>query len=246
MWHKIIKTFSKDFYVLVYDHYGRGYSDAPEADYDHTFYINELALLMQHIGWNKAYIVGLSMGGPIAVEFAVTYPKLVDDKLTLIAPAGLLHGSDFPLRGKILAAPFTQWLLTFQFMRNLMIGKDAAANTKAMGYDALAQQDDGSKEIAELMTLQQLVLPYHLGALGSTIRMGPLRGQGEYFEALGKRDVKVTVIWGSADDTCPYALATEVLKRVPTAKLVTVPGGGHDLAISHPDIVAEEIKGCFW
>lgn len=66
-----------------------------------------------------------------------------------------------------------------------------------MGYDPLAQEaDDGQKEIAEIMYLQQLVLPYHLGALGSSIRYGPLRGQESYYERVGRKDdLKVLLIW---------------------------------------------------
>lgn len=43
------------------DLYGRGYSDAPDVTYDVTLHTTQLALLMQHIRWNDAYLVGLSM-----------------------------------------------------------------------------------------------------------------------------------------------------------------------------------------
>jgi pimeloyl-ACP methyl ester carboxylesterase len=52
------------FRVLIYDLYGRGYTEAPDAQstaYDAELYITQLALLMQAIGWRKARIVGLSM-----------------------------------------------------------------------------------------------------------------------------------------------------------------------------------------
>ena len=43
------------------DLYGRGYSDAPEITYDTSLYATQLALLMQHIKWPKAYVAGVSM-----------------------------------------------------------------------------------------------------------------------------------------------------------------------------------------
>lgn len=43
------------------DLYGRGYSDAPKTCYDAGLYTTQLALLMQHIKWDKAHIAGLSM-----------------------------------------------------------------------------------------------------------------------------------------------------------------------------------------
>jgi pimeloyl-ACP methyl ester carboxylesterase len=43
------------------DLYGRGYSDAPQTTYDPTLYSVQLALLMQHIKWEKATVIGVSM-----------------------------------------------------------------------------------------------------------------------------------------------------------------------------------------
>jgi hypothetical protein len=46
---------------LSIDLYGRGYSDAPEITYDASLYATQLALLMQHVKWPKAYVAGVSM-----------------------------------------------------------------------------------------------------------------------------------------------------------------------------------------
>lgn len=43
------------------DLYGRGYSDAPQTTYDTPLFTTQLALLLQHIKWDQAYIVGVSM-----------------------------------------------------------------------------------------------------------------------------------------------------------------------------------------
>jgi pimeloyl-ACP methyl ester carboxylesterase len=81
MWRDIAPTLAQNgFRVLVYgmfsmlhsyivrartkhgtDLYGRGYSDAPKAKYDATLYLTQLALLLQHVGWHKVYVAGVSM-----------------------------------------------------------------------------------------------------------------------------------------------------------------------------------------
>lgn len=43
------------------DLYGRGYSDAPQTTYHPGLFTTQLALLMQHLKWDKATIVGVSM-----------------------------------------------------------------------------------------------------------------------------------------------------------------------------------------
>lgn len=47
----------------------------------------------------------------------------------------------------------------------------------------------------ELIKLQQLVLPYHIAAVASSIRDGPLRELDYAFAKLGKADTKVLVVW---------------------------------------------------
>ena len=47
--------------VLMYDHYGRGYSDHPLVAYNGPLYTTTLALLMHHVGFERATICGLSM-----------------------------------------------------------------------------------------------------------------------------------------------------------------------------------------
>lgn len=52
-------------HVVLYsptaDLYGRGYSDAPDTIYDARLYSTQLALLIQHLGLEKAIVAGVSM-----------------------------------------------------------------------------------------------------------------------------------------------------------------------------------------
>ncbi|KAI0778134.1 alpha/beta-hydrolase [Trametes elegans] len=82
--------------VLVYDLYGKGYSEAPKTTFGPTLFITQLALLLQYIRWDTAHIVGFSMGGGVAAAFASSMPHLVAGKVVFISSAGLI---------KIAAAP---------------------------------------------------------------------------------------------------------------------------------------------
>ena len=55
----MLTTYTRIF--LASDLYGRGYSDAPDIPYTAALYTTQLALLMQHVKWDKADIVALSM-----------------------------------------------------------------------------------------------------------------------------------------------------------------------------------------
>jgi pimeloyl-ACP methyl ester carboxylesterase len=92
VFHRVVPLLTAANYrVLIYDLYGRGYSDAPQLTYDPALYATQLALLMQHIKWDNAKIAGLSMGGGIAAYFTQAFPWLVDGKVALLASSGLMQ-----------------------------------------------------------------------------------------------------------------------------------------------------------
>ncbi|KAH9944428.1 alpha/beta-hydrolase [Epithele typhae] len=80
----------RGFRLLVYDLYGKGYSEAPKVPSTTTLFITQLALLMQYVHWDSANIVGFSMGGGICAAFCSTFPWLVGGKAAFVSAAGLL------------------------------------------------------------------------------------------------------------------------------------------------------------
>jgi pimeloyl-ACP methyl ester carboxylesterase len=92
IYHRLVPFLtSANHRVLLYDLYGRGYSDAPQTTYDAPLYAIQLALLMQHVRWDSARLVGLSMGGSIVAYFTSTFPWLVENKVALLASTGLVE-----------------------------------------------------------------------------------------------------------------------------------------------------------
>ena len=84
VWGGLINNFTSSGYkVLVYDHFGRGYSERPRIKYDKDLYLETLRELIesQQIK-DQVHLVGYSMGGPIVGFYAETYPQ--DTKLSLI------------------------------------------------------------------------------------------------------------------------------------------------------------------
>jgi len=76
MWEPQVKIFSQFYQVLCYDLRGFGKSDLPTGDpYSHS---RDLKLLLDHLDISKAYILGLSPGGMIAIDFVLQYPEMVD------------------------------------------------------------------------------------------------------------------------------------------------------------------------
>ncbi|WP_150122055.1 alpha/beta fold hydrolase, partial [Sulfitobacter sp. HI0129] len=74
---------------LVYDLYGRGYSDRPRTRQDAQFFHRQLRELLDHVGvGDDITLIGYSMGGAIATSFAAEHPGRIQ-QLVLLAPAGM-------------------------------------------------------------------------------------------------------------------------------------------------------------
>ncbi|TFY71975.1 hypothetical protein EVG20_g1011 [Dentipellis fragilis] len=235
IWKDVAPTLaSRGFRVLLYDLYGRGYSDAPQTSYDPSLYATQLALLMQHINWDKAFVAGVSMvsillsrpdrfvpdlrasnlkGGGIAAAFSQQFPQLVEDKVVLIASAGLMEPSDMSRTTKFMSSPLVQSVTSSSPFR--------------------------------VVRIQSAHLPGYNAAIASSLRDGPIRGLSSSFKLLGKSNRDVLLIWGTADNTVPYKYASQMQSLVPQSTLITIQGGRHDLTISHPETISDAIVRFF-
>jgi len=81
MWDAQVAAFAERFHVIRYDLRGFGRSTTPAGEpYRH---IDDLKALLEALGVRRTHVMGLSMGGGIAVDFALAYPELVS-KLVLV------------------------------------------------------------------------------------------------------------------------------------------------------------------
>jgi (E)-2-((N-methylformamido)methylene)succinate hydrolase len=76
VWAPEVNLLSNSFDVLVYDMWGHGDSDLPEGELTLGNYTNQLADLLRELKISNAFIAGHSMGGLIAIDFALAYPEI--------------------------------------------------------------------------------------------------------------------------------------------------------------------------
>ena len=71
----IVPGLARRFRVLTWDVRGHGASERPPDGYSVTQFARDLAGLLDHVGADKAVIMGTSMGGTIAQRFILDYPE---------------------------------------------------------------------------------------------------------------------------------------------------------------------------
>jgi len=91
VWAFQIPELSKHFRVIAFDNRGAGRTSAPDKPYSIAGMAEDVAGLMDYLSIPKAHILGFSMGGYIAQEFALKHPDRVN-RLILLATAPGIDG----------------------------------------------------------------------------------------------------------------------------------------------------------
>jgi len=119
--------------TLTSDLYGRGYSAAPDPTvyrYDSSLYIAQVLLCLQSatLKWRHFTLIGYSLGGAIAADFASYLPNMLDG-LILIAPGGLIRTNHITWKSRFLYSTsefLPEWLIERLVAGRLWTGAQAA------------------------------------------------------------------------------------------------------------------------
>ena len=93
----LLRSLSKECEVLAHDQRGLGLTSIPEGPYTMAQYAADAAALLDHVGWKTCAVMGMSFGGMVAQEFAVTFPERVERLALVCTSAGGSAGSSYPL-----------------------------------------------------------------------------------------------------------------------------------------------------
>ena len=74
----MLDPFTERFDVVAHDQRGLGKTSIPPGPYEMADYAADAAALLDHVGWDSCRVVGMSFGGMVAQEFAVTWPERVE------------------------------------------------------------------------------------------------------------------------------------------------------------------------
>ena len=93
MWDDQFSVFAQHYRVLRYDLRGYGKSACPPGPYALR---DDLHALLQHLNIAKAHLIGVSMGGSLAVDFTLTHPEMVSALIPVCAGLGGFEAPDDP------------------------------------------------------------------------------------------------------------------------------------------------------
>ncbi|MDR5682651.1 MAG: alpha/beta fold hydrolase [Armatimonadota bacterium] len=83
MWFKQRPALRRRFHLIAPDNRGVGLSDKPDAPYTIDLFADDAAALLDHLGVRRTHVLGVSMGGMIALNLSLRHPDRVD-RLVLV------------------------------------------------------------------------------------------------------------------------------------------------------------------
>src|ERR1700753_2826889 len=96
-WEAIQAKLAQRFTVIAPDLLGHGRSDKPRADYSVAAYANGMRDLLSVLDIDRVTIIGHSLGGGVAMQFAYQFPHLVE-RVILVGTGGVTKDVHFALR----------------------------------------------------------------------------------------------------------------------------------------------------
>src|SRR2546426_1158022 len=106
-WDPQVRALSRYRRVIAYDVRGHGLSDAPPeaAAYSQATSVADLHALLAHLKIGRAVVGGLSMGGNIALNFALAHPAMVSALIVADTGAGSEAAGDWAAGLRALGVP---------------------------------------------------------------------------------------------------------------------------------------------
>jgi 3-oxoadipate enol-lactonase len=221
MWAPVVGLLP-EFEILTYDVRGHGESSKSAGPYTAAQFAGDLADLLTGVGWNRAIVVGGSMGGSIAIAFAVAHPEMVE-ALGLIDTTAW-YGADAPAAWSDRA-------------------KKAASDGFAsmIGFQVTRWYSDGFREANPALVTQTSDIFLRSDLAAYTALCGML---GAFDERPGLPSIAVPteVLVGEEDYATPVEMSRDLAAAIPGANLTIVPNVRHLTIVEIPARIAELIR----
>jgi pimeloyl-ACP methyl ester carboxylesterase len=226
-WEPWVKALEADYRVIRFDIRGFGLTGPdPGGDYSTPRAVSLILALVGELKIPKATIIGHSMGGKIAWNFAVAYPNRIE-KLVLISPDGF-------------AAPRSSYGETPDVAPTLRLMRYALPKAMLRPNLEIAYSDATRLTDTVLTRYHDLMLaPGQRAAMISVLEQGVLT---DPVPQLARIPVPDLLLWGDNDKMIPFGHARDYLKALPKARLVAISGLGHGPHEETPDVALPPLK----
>lgn len=222
-WDPVFDGLAEHYTVIAPDLLGHGESAKPRADYAVAAYANGMRDLLSVLGIERITLVGHSLGGGVAMQFAYQFPEKVE-RIALVCPAGMGAGVHPAFRlATVAGAGPALMAITSWPVRTAVL--TAIPLVRALGGLGLGRDAE-----YVLRLYGRLAEPGARNAFLRTIRAAADR-RGQTITMLDRgylaAHLPTMVVGGTRDTVIPSGHAERAHRAFPGSRIAIFPGAGH-------------------
>lgn len=225
MWRPQVEYFSKTFNVVTYDVRGHQKTEGSDDTYTCELLADDLHLLIDRLGIQDPVIIGLSLGGMIAQEYAVKYHS----NLRGLVLADTAVAAALTLSDKLLKAAYPKWMVKWT-IRRMSEERYADWSLKFVDMDEKAKEYLKQEQLkfskGELLKIVDAIYSFKLLPL-ETI------------------EVPTLVILGENERKAVFLHAEKMVEIIKNSRKVIIPGAGHASNLENPEVFNRELEDFF-
>jgi len=221
MWHRTRPVLAQHFRTIAFDNRGVGLSGVPAGPYSIATMASDAAAVLDAAGVSRAHIFGVSMGGMIAQEFALQYPKRT---------RSLILGCTSP--GGPSAVRAESNVIDVLLARGITLEQAREAILPYI-YDAATPRE----KIEQDVSLRQPWLPSPAGYMAQLMAVLAW----ESYSRIAQIAAPTLVIHGKSDALVPLGNGELIAGRITGAKLVLLDHASHLFLTDQTEAANKEI-----
>ncbi len=221
IWDPLLPYLSPRIQAILLDLRGFGKTDAPAGTYTMLQYAEDVAVVLDSMGIEKAVLVGHSLGGYIAFAFAQKYPHRLSG-LGLVATQAV---ADTPE----------------QRQGRYTTVEKVLAQGSVVAADMMPPIVTADVELR--FRLRELILQASPQGIAGTLR--GMAERPDFSSFLPEIRVPVEIVAGENDRGIPLERSREMERLLPNAHLTVVSGAGHMVMLEAPQATAEALNRLF-
>jgi len=221
-WEHVAPWLTERFTVIAPDLLGHGQSATPRGDYSLGAHASGARDVLTALGIERATVVGHSLGGGIAMQFAYQFPERCE-RLVLVASGGL--GREVHILLRAAAIPGADYVLPALTSAGLLgVGRGIGGLLRRVGLapsEDLAVLANGFASLATAGSRQAF-----LHTVRAVVEPG-----GQRVSALDRLTLAgllpSLIVWGEQDSIIPVGHGAAAREAMPGSRLEVFPGAGH-------------------
>jgi pimeloyl-ACP methyl ester carboxylesterase len=236
-WDAVLPRLAARHTVVAPDLLGHGESAKPRGDYSLGAYASGVRDLLAVLGHDRVTVVGHSLGGGVAMQFAYQFPQMAE-RLVLVASGGL--GREVSPLLRALALPGTEYLLPAVLAPQLhsvagsvgrVLGRFGLRADPFLGevWNAWSRLTDARAQRAFIHTIRAVI----------DVSGQRVSARDRLYLA---NEVPTLIVWGDRDQVIPVSHAHIAHELMPGSRLEIVENAGHFLPIERPELLDRVLR----